>query len=213
MFVKSIEDNTNSFYIGFGKRAFDLFFSLTLIIALSPVLLFLWLLVRLSDGGPGLFKQVRSGRGGRAFVLYKFRTMYDDSESKGPGVTSGTDQRVTAVGKFLRKYKLDELPQLYNVLKGEMSFVGPRPESQKFVDLFPDDYDYILQISPGITDYAALEYRDEERVLAGYDDVEQAYINVVLPKKIILYRKYIDEISLKTDLKILYKTFLKVVWA
>lgn len=211
MFVKTIGDKTNTFYIGFGKRLFDISVSLALLIILLPLLLLLWIIVRTSDGGPGLFIQKRVGMGGMVFSLYKFRTMRDDNKVAGPGVTSALDSRVTAIGKYLRNYKLDELPQLYNVLKGDMSLVGPRPESEKFVELFKNDYEYILQIAPGITDYAALEYRDEERVLAGYDNVEEAYVNVVLPDKIRLYRKYMDQISFRTDMTILFRTFLKVI--
>ncbi len=211
MFVKSIENKANSFYIGFGKRLFDIAFSLTFLLVLSPVLVTIWILVKLSGEGPGLFKQTRIGKNGSTFILYKFRTMRYSPETDGLSITSRDDNRVTALGKYLRKYKLDELPQLYNVLKGEMSVVGPRPESKKYVDLFENDYSYILQISPGLTDYAALEFRNEEEVLAGHEDVEEAYIDVVLPKKILLYRKYINEMSFQTDLKIVIRTLLEVI--
>jgi len=209
--VKSIENKANSFYIGFGKRLFDIAFSLTFLLVLSPVLVTIWILVKLSGEGPGLFKQTRIGKNGSTFILYKFRTMRYSPETDGLSITSRDDNRVTALGKYLRKYKLDELPQLYNVLKGEMSVVGPRPESKKYVDLFENDYSYILQISPGLTDYAALEFRNEEEVLAGHEDVEEAYIDVVLPKKILLYRKYINEMSFQTDLKIVIRTLLEVI--
>ena len=211
MFVKSIENKSNSLYIGFGKRLFDIALSLTAIILLSPLFIAIWVLVKLSSDGPGFFKQTRVGKNGNTFTLYKFRTMRRGSETSGPAVTSGGDTRITAVGKVLRKYKLDELPQLYNVLKGEMSIVGPRPEAKKYVDMFEKDYSQILQILPGITDYAALEFRNEEEILAGYEDVEEAYINIVLPEKLLLYRKYLEEISLLTDIKIVLRTFLKVI--
>jgi len=211
MFVKSIENKSNSFYIGFGKRLFDIVFSLALLIVLSPILIAIWLLVKLSGEGPGFFKQVRVGKNGCAFILYKFRTMRNDPETVGPLVTSRDDGRITVVGKYLRKYKLDELPQLYNVLIGDMSVVGPRPEAKKYVDLFENDYSYILQIYPGLTDYAALKFRNEEKILARYEDVEEAYIDVVLPEKILLYRKYINEMSFQTDLKIVIRTLFGVI--
>lgn len=211
MFVKSIEYKSKSLYIGFGKRLFDIVFSLTFLIVLSPVLVIIWILVKLSGEGPGLFKQTRMGKNGSPFILYKFRTMTNSSEAKGLSITSRDDNRITAVGKYLRKYKLDELPQLYNVLKGEMSVVGPRPESKKYVDLFENDYSYILQISPGLTDYAALEFKNEEEILAGYEDVEEAYIDEILPEKILLYRKYINDMSFQTDIRIIIRTIFGVI--
>jgi len=129
----------------------------------------------------------------------------------GPSVTKGCDPRITTIGKFLRKTKLDELPQLLNVLKGDISIVGPRPEVEKYVQLFKDEYKPILSIRPGITDYATLEYRDEQEILNHYTDTETGYIEEILPAKIKLYEKYLGEISLMTDLKIIFKTLLRLL--
>ena len=208
--MKSIGYKTSGFYLAFGKRLFDIALSLTVLIVLIPLFLVLWLVVMLTSEGPGIFKQQRVGRFGRAFVLYKFRTMKDDSANSGPGITSGDDERITPLGRHLRKYKLDELPQLYNVLKGDMSLVGPRPESKKYVDLFRSDYESILEYYPGLTDYAAITFRNEEELLKGYEDAEDAYIKHILPEKILLYKQYISDVSFSTDLKILFRTFLKV---
>ena len=211
MFVKSIQSKSKSIYIGSGKRLFDIALSLTAILLLSPVFIVIWVVVKISSKQAGLFRHSRVGKNGSSFTLYKFRTMKNDSGIAGPSVTSLSDNRVTNVGRVLRKYKLDELPQLYNVLVGDMSLVGPRPEAKKYVDLFKEDYSYILQVTPGITDYAALEFRNEEQILDGYDDVEEAYINEVLPLKIVLYKKYIEEMSFRTDIRIIARTIIEVV--
>lgn len=137
--------------------------------------------------------------------------MVKDAPSKGPSVTSHGDTRITPLGKTLRRYKLDELPQLLNVVMGDMSLVGPRPEVKKYVDAFQDDYSSILKVRPGITDYAALQYRNEEEILAGYDNAEQAYTKVVLPEKITLYKKYIREMGIIVDVKILFSTLRNVI--
>jgi lipopolysaccharide/colanic/teichoic acid biosynthesis glycosyltransferase len=151
-----------------------------------------------------LFRQRRVGLGRRPFVILKFRSMHDGA--RGPLVTSDADGRVTRVGRFLRRTKLDELPQLWNVLAGDMSLVGPRPEVERYVRLFPEAYDRILTVRPGLTDFAALEYRDEEAMLRGSTDVERAYTTVVLPAKIALYHRYLDEMSLRTDVGLVLRT-------
>jgi lipopolysaccharide/colanic/teichoic acid biosynthesis glycosyltransferase len=137
--------------------------------------------------------------------------MVENAAGIGPAVTGGGDRRITRVGKLLRKYKLDELPQLFNVIKGEISLVGPRPEVESYVRMFQDDYEQILQIKPGITDYAALEYRDEEEILAGYDDMEEGYIREVLPAKISLYKEYMGKMCFLEDVKIIFKTFVRII--
>ncbi len=193
-----------------GKRAFDLAASAAGLVVLSPLLLAVAAAVVVLDPGPVFFRQTRVGRGFRSFRLFKFRTMRAAAEGTGPQVTVGGDARITAVGRILRRTKLDELPQLLNVLAGDMSLVGPRPEVPKYVELFRKDYEAVLSVRPGITDFAAIEYRDEEAVLAAYPDPEKAYVETVLPAKIALYRRYLDEIGPATDLGILFKTLGKI---
>jgi lipopolysaccharide/colanic/teichoic acid biosynthesis glycosyltransferase len=191
------------------KRGMDVLLSAGGLTVLAPVLLALAAAVKVSSPGPVLFRQVRVGRHGRPFRIAKFRSMR--SGESGPAVTAGGDPRITPVGRFLRRYKLDELPQLWNVIAGQMSLVGPRPEVQRYVDRFAADYARILHIRPGITDYAALEYRDEERILADAVDAERAYVEVVLPAKIELYHRYLDEMSLWTDVKLILRTLAALI--
>jgi lipopolysaccharide/colanic/teichoic acid biosynthesis glycosyltransferase len=193
-----------SFYARAGKRWLDAAAALAGLIVLSPLLLAVAAAVAVLDPGPVLFRQERMGLGLRPFLLYKFRTMR--AGGAGPQVTAGGDPRVTPVGRFLRRTKLDELPQLFNVLRGDMSLVGPRPEVRRYVELFRGDYADILSVRPGITDYAAVEYRDEEAVLAACADPEKAYVEKVLPAKIALYRRYLGEIGFWTDLRLLAAT-------
>lgn len=204
-------DNGRRFYAGYGKRALDLAVSVPALIALSPTLLVIAALVKAGGPGPIFYAQERVGRRGRPFRLYKFRTMVTDADKSGPAITSSGDARITPLGRTLRKWKLDELPQLWNVVRGDMSLVGPRPEVRKYTDIFRDDYSEILEISPGITDYAALEYRDEEEVLARYPDAEEAYTSVVLPEKIALYRQYLRDMGFRSDLKIIFRTIREVI--
>ncbi|MCL4244107.1 MAG: sugar transferase [Candidatus Dadabacteria bacterium] len=210
----SRENSANSarrFYAGYGKRALDLAVSVPALVALSPALFTIAALVKAGSPGPVLYAQERVGRRGRPFRLYKFRTMVTGADKSGPAVTSSGDARITPLGRTLRKWKLDELPQLWNVVRGDMSLVGPRPEVRKYTDIFRDDYSEILEISPGITDYAALEFRDEEEVLARYPDAEEAYTSVVLPEKIALYRQYLREMGFRSDLKIIFRTIREVI--
>ena len=197
-------------YKKFGKRIFDIIASLVGIILLLPVFVFIGLWVKLSSKGPIIFVQKRVGKDFKEFNLYKFRSMVVGAESKGPGVTSKDDARITKVGKFIRSTKIDELPQLFNVLKGDMSLVGPRPELKKFVDAKKDEYKKVLSVKPGITDNAAIEFRDEEQIMSQYEDKEKAYIDKILPQKIKLYYSYIDNISFLNDIKLILKT-LKVL--
>lgn len=191
------------------KRVFDVSAAAAGLVVLSPVLLAIAAALKLLDPGPVLFSQARAGRGGKPFKIYKFRTMR--AGGGGSPLTSGGDSRVTPLGRVLRKTKLDELPQLFNVLRGDMSVVGPRPEVPRYVELFKSDYEHILSVKPGITDYASVKYRDEEAVLAGYRDPEEGYVTKVLPDKIALYRRYIDEIGFATDLRIILATAAKVL--
>lgn len=201
----------DSFYSRTGKRLLDVAAAACGIVLLSPLMLLAALAVKAGSRGPLIFSHRRVGRGFSPFYAYKFRTMLHGADKAGSSITSGGDARITSVGRLLRKTKLDELPQLFNVLAGDMSLVGPRPEVENYVQLFKDDYSEILRVRPGITDYAAVEFRDEEAVLAGYADHEKAYREEILPAKIRLYRKYLEEISLFTDLKILVSTVGRVL--
>ena len=199
------------FYAEHGKRLFDLALAVPLLVLLSPVFCVIAVLIRRGGRGPVFFTQERMGRNGSAFTLYKFRTMSGNAAGSGPQVTSLGDPRITGIGRVLRRYKLDELPQLLNVVKGDMSLVGPRPEVKRYADAFREEYSSILRVSPGITDYAALEFRNEEEILAGYADAEDAYTRVILPEKITLYKKYLNEMGFIADLKILFRTMREVI--
>ena len=196
----------DNFYTKYGKRIFDFIASLIGLILLSPFLVIIGVLVKISDKGPVFYRSKRVGQNFKPFYLLKFRTMVVNAEELGPSITKGGDQRITKIGKFLRKYKLDELPQLWNVVKGELSLVGPRPEVEKYISFYKDDYKEILKIRPGITDYAAIKFKNEEEILAKFEDVEKAYIENVLPEKIKLYKTYLNEIGFLTDLKLIFKT-------
>jgi len=198
-------------YLRYGKRLLDLTVSVPGLIFVSPFLLLIGIFIKVNDRGPVFFLHTRVGKDFKLFELCKFRTMVVNAENLGPGVTGQQDSRITGVGKWLRRFKLDELPQLFNVIKGEMSLIGPRPEIERYVNLFREDYQTILQIKPGITDYAALQYRHEEEILGRFENIEQGYIQEILPMKIRLYKKYIQEISLLTDLKILFRTLGSMV--
>lgn len=187
-----------------GKRAFDVAAALMGLLVLAPVLVACAVAVKLSSPGPALFRHRRVGRHGVRFEVLKFRTMAH--RAPGAEVTVAGDARVTRVGRMLRKYKLDELPQLLNVIRGDMSLVGPRPEVSRYVEQFRSDYERILEVRPGITDFAAIEYRDEERVLACAGDPERAYVAEVLPAKIRLYHKYLDQRSFSTDVGLILRT-------
>ena len=197
-----------SAYTRGGKRVFDFVAALAGLMVLAPLLAFVALAIVVVDPGPVFFRQTRVGRGFKLFRLFKFRTMR--SGSGGPEITTDGDSRITPIGRLLRRTKLDELPQLLNVLAGDMSLVGPRPEVPKYVELFHKDYELVLSVRPGITDYAAIEYRDEESVLKRFADPEKGYKDVVLPEKIVLYRRYLEEIGPWTDLKIIFKTLAKI---
>lgn len=194
-----------------AKRLFDLFFSSIGLIISSPLLLVITLLIKLDSQGSVFFRQIRVGRNFKPFRLYKFRTMIVDAPMKGLPITVGNDSRITRVGKFLRKTKIDELPQLWNVFKGDMSLVGPRPEVLKYVEKWPeDDKKQILSIKPGIADYASFYYSNEEKVLARAEDPEYAYVNVVMPHKLRLYLRYLRERNLWLDLRIIMATIGKL---
>ncbi|MBP7808094.1 MAG: sugar transferase [Bacteroidia bacterium] len=192
------------------KRLFDIIASLIGIIILSPIFFLIFLAVALNSGFPVFYLQTRVGKGNIDFKLFKFRTMFTDSDKKGLLTVGGRDPRITPVGYFLRKYKLDELPQLFNVLFGSMSLVGPRPEVRKYVDMYNDEQKKVLSVQPGITDYASLDYINENDLLAKSQNPEETYIKEVMPAKLQLNLKYIQEAGLATDLKLIFKTIGKI---
>lgn len=192
------------------KRIFDLFFSISGVIILSPLLILFSVVIKLTLQGEVFFKQKRVGQDGKTFKIYKFRTMVKDAESKGKKITVGKDIRITKIGHFLRKYKLDELPQLFNIIKGEMSFVGPRPEVPEYVKYYNNKQREILEVKPGITDYASIYFSNESELLGKVDNPDEFYINYIMPYKIKLNQKYINNINIFHDLKLIIMTILKV---
>ncbi len=192
------------------KRLFDIFFSAFGLLILFPFFLLIALLIKINSRGPAFYKQERIGKGGKPFKMIKFRTMQIDSDSKGLLTIGGKDSRVTTIGYYLRKFKIDELPQLVNVLMGDMSFVGPRPEVKKYVDLYTTEQREVLSVKPGITDYASIEYRDESAMLAGSENPEEFYTTVVMPAKLKINLEYINDRNILTDVKIIFKTVLTI---
>lgn len=190
------------------KRSFDLLAATCGLVVVSPVLLIAAIVIYFDSPGGILFRQQRIGRGFRPFQLLKLRTMTADPDSTGPQITSATDPRITRSGKCLRKWKIDELPQLLNVIKGEMSLVGPRPEVLKYVERFHDDYVEVLKVRPGITDVASVRYFDEAVLLASSKDPERDYVHHILPDKLQLQKEYVRSHSLFGDLVILGQTLL-----
>lgn len=196
-----------------GKRAFDVCVSLIALIALAPILALVAIAVRLDSTGPALFRQQRVGKGFRPFQILKFRTMVVDAPKLGGPLTAGDyDPRITRTGRVLRATKLDELPQLINVLRGDMSLVGPRPEMTKYVELFHDDYQKLLSVRPGITDPSSLRYRNEGSLLAAAADPETFYLERILPDKIRLSGDYVDTISFRSDLALMAHTATTMFW-
>jgi lipopolysaccharide/colanic/teichoic acid biosynthesis glycosyltransferase len=192
------------------KRMFDLTVAVVGLLLLSPLMTIVALLVKADSPGPILFRQERIGKGFRPFYIYKFRTMIQDAPQKGGPITFGDDPRITRVGRLLRKTKIDELPQLINVLKGDMSLVGPRPEVREFVELFRQDYEEILKMRPGITDMASLKYRDEAAILGRSENPKEEYVTSMLPDKIRLAKEYIRCSSFIFDLRLIFRTVLKL---
>jgi lipopolysaccharide/colanic/teichoic acid biosynthesis glycosyltransferase len=188
------------------KRVLDTAFAATGLVVLAPVFMFLAIAIRLSSPGPVFYRGIRVGLNGKLFRILKFRTMVINAESLGGSCTSDDDPRITRVGCWMRKYKLDELPQLLNVLIGDMSFVGPRPEVQQYVDMFTEEETQILSVRPGVTDWATLWDSDEGAVLAGSPDPERIYLQKIRPEKIRLQLKYVQERSLWIDVKIILMT-------
>jgi lipopolysaccharide/colanic/teichoic acid biosynthesis glycosyltransferase len=195
-----------------SKRIFDIVFTLPGVLLLLPVFLLIALWIKYDSSGPVFFRQERVGRFGKTFRIFKFRTMCLDAEDKGRQITVGDDPRITASGKFLRKYKLDELPQLFNVLKGEMSLVGPRPEVPRYVALYPADVrEQVMSVPPGITDYASIEYKDENAVLGRAADPDRAYLEEIMPIKLVYYQRYVAERSLWVDFRLILRTLKEIL--
>ena len=192
-------------------RFFDFILSLVGLVVLAPIFIVLAIWIKIDSKGPVFYKQVRVGQNSIDFGLFKFRSMVVDADKKGLITVGGRDPRITRSGYFIRKYKLDELPQLINVLVGDMSLVGPRPEVRKYVDLYTDEQQKVLSVKPGITDYASIEYMDENEVLGKSSDPEKTYIEEIMPEKIKYNMKYISNKSLFEYFKIILLTVLKIV--
>jgi lipopolysaccharide/colanic/teichoic acid biosynthesis glycosyltransferase len=193
-----------------GKRSFDICSAFIVLACIWPFMLIIAIMVMFSGRGGVFFTQVRVGRNEKEFKLFKFRTMQVDSEGKGQLTIGGDDPRITRVGRFLRKFKLDELPQLFNVMGGSMSVVGPRPEVRKYTNLYTQEQRKVLQVRPGLTDYASIEYITENELLGRSEDPVKTYTEEVMPAKLKLNLQYIDEQGLGTDLKIIFKTIGKI---
>lgn len=194
-----------------AKRAFDLFCAAVGLVVLAPVFAVVSVLIRIDSPGPTFFRQERVGRYGRVFRIHKFRTMRHRPQGGGPSITVGADVRVTKLGAFLRRYKIDELPQLIDVFVGSMSLVGPRPEVPEYVAHYPvGDRDIVLSVRPGITDLASLEFSDESSLLAGAADPQRFYVEEVLPMKIKYYREYVGSRTMIGDVRIILATIRKV---
>jgi lipopolysaccharide/colanic/teichoic acid biosynthesis glycosyltransferase len=193
------------------KRAFDIFFSIFGLIFLSPLLIFVSLLIKLEDGGKVLYKQKRVGKNAKTFFIYKFRTMINNADKLGSHITIHSDSRITKLGKILRKFKIDEFPQLFNVLKGEMSFVGPRPEVIKYVKLYNKEQRKVLEMLPGITDYSSIIFINENELLEKAEDHEKYYIENIMPKKLSLNLRYQKQQSFLLDIKLILATICKII--
>lgn len=191
-------------------RFFDILFSALGLIVLSPLFLVLYLLIRLESRGGGFYSQQRIGRGGKPFRLYKFRSMRVGSDKKGLITVGEHDNRITRTGAFIRRYKLDELPQLWNVLTGDMSLVGPRPEVEKYTSLYTPEQRRVLDVRPGITDWASIEYVDENRILGEASDPDKAYVEQIMPAKIALNMRYINHCTVGEYFRIIFATFVGI---
>jgi lipopolysaccharide/colanic/teichoic acid biosynthesis glycosyltransferase len=193
------------------KRAFDFLLSSLGLVFLSPLFLLLAAAIRLDSPGPVFFRQERAGKEGVPFRIFKFRSMDSDAPEKGPSITAAGDPRVTRVGRFLRRTKLDEMPQLLNVWRGEMSLVGPRPEVPAYVALYDERQRKVLSVRPGITDPASILYVDEEGILAAAANPQRLYEETILPKKLELNLRYIENMSLAIDISLILKTFSRII--
>ena len=192
-------------------RFFDIIFSIIGLVILSPIFIVLYLLIRIESKGGGFYSQERIGKNGKPFKLYKFRSMRIGSDKKGLITIGEKDNRITKTGFILRKYKLDELPQLWNVFIGDMSLVGPRPEVKKYTDLYTEEQKQVLHVRPGITDWASIKYVDENKILGESKTPDEAYVNLIMPNKIKLNMVYIQNQTLGEYFKIIFTTFKEIV--
>jgi len=191
------------------KRIVDFICSTLGLIILSPILIAIAIKIKIGDHGPVFFKQIRVGEKNKEFEILKFRTMVVDAEKIGRQITIGNDSRITKIGVFLRKYKFDELPQLINVFKGDMSLVGPRPEVPRYVKLYNEEQKKVLEVKPGITDLASIRYRDENDLLGEAENPDDFYINTIMPDKLALNLEYINKNNVFFDIYIILKTIIK----
>jgi len=205
------KNKMESFYLKYGKRICDIVIALVALVILSPLFLIVPILVKLDSPGPVFFLQERVGKDFKKFRIIKFRTMVVDAPKSKNTITKKSDTRITRIGKILRKFKIDEMPQIINVLKGDMSVVGPRSDVEKYVKMFEKDFREILRVRPGMAGYVITKFRNEEEILERYEDLEEGYIKEVLPRKIALDKEYIENISFWNDVKIFFLTFLSVV--
>lgn len=193
------------------KRLFDILASFIGLIIISPIFLILGIWIKLDSKGPVFYKQVRVGRGNKDFFLYKFRSMRVGADKAGLITVGGRDPRVTRSGYYIRKYKLDEFPQLINVLKGDMSLVGPRPEVRKYVEMYTPEQMHVLDVRPGITDLASIRYRNENELLEKAEDPDKYYIEVIMQDKLRINLEYVKEHSFLYDIKLIFGTFWAII--
>lgn len=193
------------------KRTFDIVMSGLGLVCLSPLFLVLAVWIKCDSKGPVFYRQVRVGRNNKDFRLFKFRSMRPDSDKLGLITVGGHDPRVTRSGYYIRKYKLDEFPQLINVFKGDMSLVGPRPEVRKYVNMYTPEQMHVLDVRPGITSLASIRYRNENDILAEAEDPDRCYIEKIMPEKIAIDMEYVGKASLWTDIKLIFSTFREII--
>ena len=193
------------------KRVFDILISLVGLLCVGIFFIAIGALIKIDSKGPVFYKQTRVGKNGKPFRILKFRTMVVDADRTGQLITVGEDSRITKVGRFLRRTKIDELPQIINIIKGDMSFVGPRPEVLKYVSMYSDAQAQVLLVRPGITDIASIEYRNESDILALSEDPERTYIEEIMPRKLSYNMQYLKNISVINDVRIICTTVLKVL--
>lgn len=207
---KYLSAKNNKIYSSYIKRSIDMVLAFFLIVLLAPVFLVVSVLIILETGYPVFYRAERGGYKGKTFKIFKFRSMVKNADKIGGGTTALNDKRITKVGAFLRKTKLDEIPQLLNILKGDMSFIGPRPELLKYTEAYEGEYMDILSVRPGITDYSSIKFINLDQMV-GEEDADEMYEKYVLAEKNNLRVKYVRDISFKTDAKIFFKTLIKTV--